>query len=106
MEARHMAIPEKKAQVKLIGQDGNAFAILARCLSAGRRAGYTKEQLAEFQKQATSGNYDHLLCTCLEWFEEESEEEDEDEEGDDESCPECATDLDEYNDCPNCCGLG
>jgi hypothetical protein len=61
--------PAKLAKVKLIGNDGNAFAILAACLSAGRKAGYSPEQLSAFQKQATSGNYDNLLATCCDWFE-------------------------------------
>lgn len=54
--------------VQLIGQDGNAFFILGRCLQAMRRAGLSQEERDEFQKEATSGNYDHLLATCMEWF--------------------------------------
>lgn len=64
-----IAKPEKLAKVKLIGNDGNAFAILGACLSAGRKAGYTPEQLKAYQTEAMSGNYDHLLATCCDWFE-------------------------------------
>ena len=70
--------PKKLAKVRLVGEDGNAFAILGRCVRAGRRAGYTEKQLEEFRTEATSGDYDHLLATCMEWFDEEgSDEEDE-----------------------------
>ena len=61
--------PEKKARVHLVGQDGNALAIVGRCVQAGRRAGYTKAQLDAFRQAAMSGNYNHLLATCMEWFE-------------------------------------
>lgn len=61
--------PTKLAKVKLTGVDGNAFMLLGVCKNAGRKAGYTKEQLDAFQKEAMSGNYDHLLATCCDWFE-------------------------------------
>ena len=54
--------------VELVGQNGNAFNILGICLRAMRRAGLSKEEQDAFQAEATSGNYDHLLATCMEWF--------------------------------------
>ena len=54
--------------VELVGQNGNAFNILGICLRAMRRAGLSQEERDAFQKEATSGNYDNLLCTCMEWF--------------------------------------
>ena len=57
--------------VKLVGQNGNAFNILAICLQAMRRAGLSQEERDAFHKEATSGNYDHLLVTCMEWFDVE-----------------------------------
>ena len=57
--------------VKLVGQNGNAFNILAICLRAMRRAGLSQEERDAFHKEATSGNYDHLLVTCMEWFDVE-----------------------------------
>lgn len=63
------APPEKKAKVKLVGQDGNAFNLLGLCRVAGKKAGYTSEQLKAFSDEAMSGNYDHLLQTCCKWFE-------------------------------------
>ena len=54
--------------VELVGKNGNAFNILGICLRAMRRAGLSKEEQDAFQAEATSGNYDHLLATCMEWF--------------------------------------
>lgn len=56
-------------EVQLTGQDGNAFYILGMCMQAMRRAGLPQSERDEFKKQATSGDYNHLLNTCIEWFE-------------------------------------
>lgn len=53
--------------VKLVGEDGNAFAILGRVAHALRRAGVSADEIANFRKEATSGDYDHLLQTCMRW---------------------------------------
>jgi len=53
--------------VKLVGQDGNAFAILGRVGRALQRGGVSKEERDLFFKQATAGDYNHLLVTCMEW---------------------------------------
>lgn len=56
-----------KLTVKMVGQDGNAFAILGRCRAALRNAGRADEFPA-FMREATSGNYEHLIMTVCEWF--------------------------------------
>lgn len=38
---------------------------------AMRQAGLSQEERDAFYAEATSGNYDHLLATCMEWFEVE-----------------------------------
>ena len=66
--------------VKMVGEDGNAFAIIGRCRTALRRAG-KMEHWDGFYADATSGDYNHLLATVMEWFNvDEVEEEDFDEE--------------------------
>ena len=55
-------------QVELVGHDGNAFAILGRCVSAARKAGLSENQIADFTLQAMSSDYDNLLQTCMRWF--------------------------------------
>ena len=57
-----------KVRVKLIGEDGNAFAILGRCIEAARKAKVSPEEIKAFHAEATSGDYDHLLRTCMRWF--------------------------------------
>ena len=60
---------DERPIVKLIGEDGNAFNILGRCLRAARRAGWSKEQVDALLKAMTSGDYDHLLATAMKHFE-------------------------------------
>lgn len=59
--------PKFDVDVKLSGQDGNAFAIMGRVREAIRKAGGTSEELKEFIEEATSGDYDNLLQTCMKW---------------------------------------
>lgn len=54
--------------VQLSGEDGNAFAIMGRCTKAARRAGVEKPDLDQFREECMSGDYDHLLQTCMKWF--------------------------------------
>jgi hypothetical protein len=63
------AIKYPEVQVQLTGNDGNAFAILGNCQKAARQAGLTKDQIDEFVNEAMSGDYDHLLQTCMKYFE-------------------------------------
>lgn len=54
-------------RVKLLGGDGNAFAILGAVRRELTRAGVSSEERAAFTTEATSGDYDHLLRTCMRW---------------------------------------
>lgn len=51
--------------VKLSGEDGNAFSILARVQQAMRRNGVPKGEIEAFHAEATSGDYDDLLQTVM-----------------------------------------
>lgn len=51
--------------VKLIGQDGNAFAVLGLTMKALRRAGVSQADIDAFRAEATSGDYNHLLGTVM-----------------------------------------
>ncbi len=59
----------ERPELKLIGQDGNAFMVLGLAQRAAKKAGWTKEEIEDFMDEAMSGNYDHLLQTCMEKFE-------------------------------------
>jgi hypothetical protein len=66
--------------MKLVGADGNAFAIMGRFQGAARRAGWSQEEISAVLKEAQSGDYDHLLVTIANHVKEPFEEdEDEDE---------------------------
>ena len=53
-------------EVQLSGEDGNAFAIMATVQRAMKRAGCSKEDVAEYLAESQSGDYDHLLQTAME----------------------------------------
>lgn len=54
-----------KPELKIIGGDGNAFALLA---AARRVALKNKMDWIAIEKEATSGDYDHLLATLATHF--------------------------------------
>ncbi len=62
-----MKAPLTKPTVKLIGQNGNAFAIMGNIKRALKRAGADKEYIDEYLKEATSGNYDNLLVVSMKY---------------------------------------
>jgi len=69
-ELRKPGLPEgAKVAVKLVGEDGNAFAILGRVSKALRRAGMP-EKAEEYLARATEGDYDHLLAVTPEYVTE------------------------------------
>lgn len=61
--------------VQLSGEDGNAFVImgavtrqLRRHLQGEGMSGVFVDQvIGDFRAEATSGDYDHLLQTCMRW---------------------------------------
>ena len=53
--------------VTLVGEDGNAFAILGTMQRALQRARVPNEEIQQFRDEATSSDYDHLLQTCMDW---------------------------------------
>jgi len=54
--------------VNLVGNDGNAMTILGQCTRTARLNGVSQDEIDAFFTEATSGNYDHLLQTCMRWF--------------------------------------
>lgn len=64
--------------VELVGQDGNAFFILGRVSKALRSAGVPQSEINEFHKEATSGDYNHLLQTVMAWVNVDSDNDEED----------------------------
>jgi len=56
-------------EVELSDSDGNAFMIMGRVRKAMRRAGIAEEEIQKFRNEATAGDYDHMLQTCMKWVE-------------------------------------
>ena len=58
----------KKPKLKLLGEDGNAYAILARAQRAWQKADLPAEDWEDIKNNATSGDYDTLLRVIMENF--------------------------------------
>ena len=58
-------------KIRLISEDGDAFAILGRVCATLHWAGYGRKFIKAFTDEATSGNYNHLLATVTEIMEVE-----------------------------------
>lgn len=64
----------KKVEMALVGIDGNAFSILGAFSSNARRQGWSKQQIDEVIKQATSGDYNNLIATIASNVQEPDED--------------------------------
>ena len=71
-----MDIKYPQVKVKLVGEDGNAMSIISRCRAAMRKAGLSREEQTAFSDEATSGDYNHVLMTCMNWFDCDGEDDD------------------------------
>ena len=60
---------KKKPVVKLIGEDGNAFAIMGKVVKAMKRTGYSQDEIKDYQAKAMSGDYNHLLAVTMDFVE-------------------------------------
>lgn len=56
-------------EVRLVGEDGNAYAVLGAVLRALRQAEVPEAVVQEFLAEATAGDYDYLLQTVVRWVE-------------------------------------
>jgi hypothetical protein len=61
--------PKYSITVNLIGNDGNAFAILGSVQKALRAANVDKAEIDAYFAEATSGDYDNLLRVTTKWVE-------------------------------------
>ena len=66
-----MKAPDKTPTVKLVGEDGNGFAIMGKTIKALKRAGADKEYTDKYMNEAMSGDYDHLLGVTMEYVDVE-----------------------------------
>ena len=54
--------------VTLLGEDGNAFSIIARCRTAWRQANLPAPEWHAIQTEMLSGSYSHLLDIANTYF--------------------------------------
>lgn len=54
-------------EVRLVGEDGNAMAIMSRVSKALKNAGVPKEEIDLYLQESMSGDYDNLLRTAMKW---------------------------------------
>lgn len=66
-----------EVHVEMVGQDGNAFAILGRVSRAMRKAGVSEKEKSAFMLEATLGDYNQLLRTVTKWVSVDLDEDDE-----------------------------
>jgi hypothetical protein len=66
-EGQKMNTRYPNIEVELLGQDGNAFAILGKVNRELKKNKVADSEIKEFHAQATSGDYDNLLATVMTW---------------------------------------
>ena len=59
---------DTKPKLELVGADGNAFNVLGLARRAAKKAEWSQEKIDAFFKEAMAGDYDHLLQTCMRYF--------------------------------------
>jgi hypothetical protein len=64
----NIPVPDSKPKLKLTGRDGNAFSILGNALAVAKKAKWTDRQVSAFSALAMAGDYDHVLQTCIRYF--------------------------------------
>jgi hypothetical protein len=57
-----------RPRVRLVGTDGNAFAVLGAVMRVLTAAGWTKAERDAFLAEASSGDYTHLLGTVMKYL--------------------------------------
>jgi hypothetical protein len=62
-----MEVKYPNITVVLVGTDGNALSIVGKVKRALMREGVSDMEIDEFFNDALSGDYDHVLQTCMKW---------------------------------------
>lgn len=64
-----MTVKYKQIKVQLIGNDGNAFAIMGTVSKALKQANIPQEDIDAYLQESMSGDYDNLLRTAMKYVE-------------------------------------
>lgn len=57
-----------KPTLKLVGTNGNAFAIMGEARRVAKKAGWSEDEIEAVTDEAMTGDYDHLLQTMMKHF--------------------------------------
>jgi len=57
----------KKIDLELEGLDGNAFTLIGAFSIQARLEGWSREEIAQVQKEATAGDYNKLLQVLMKY---------------------------------------
>ncbi len=57
----------EKPTVKLIGEDGNAYAIMGKVAIALKDSGFPDEYIDEYYRESSSGDYDNLIRVAMKY---------------------------------------
>jgi len=58
---KNTALPNKKVKLKLVGLDGNAFALMGAWRRQALKEKWTGDEVDAVLKEAMAGDYSHLL---------------------------------------------
>ena len=56
----------KKINLRMVGLDGNAFAVMGAFQQQARREGWSSQEINTVLKEAMSSDYSHLIATIAE----------------------------------------
>lgn len=59
----------KKVKLSLVGLDGNAFSIMGAFKKQAKKEGWKSEEVESIIDEATSSDYNHMLCTISDYCE-------------------------------------
>ena len=63
-------VPTKQKKLKLVGTDGNAWALMGTAQEHNRKHKmYQTDIFKQIMKECMAGDYDHLLATLIYFFE-------------------------------------
>lgn len=65
MTTKTIKYPE--IEVELVGNDGNAFAIMGAVSKALKRAKVSEAEVKQYMAESMSGDYDNLLRVAMAW---------------------------------------
>ena len=57
-----------KPELKLIGEDGNVFAIMGKAIRVAKKESWPQEKIDKFLDEMKSGDYDNALRVVQDYF--------------------------------------